>query len=338
MSESAIGLFLDDVQILNPRHGWPISRVGIMGAKELVRIAAADGSFTTIGTFDIFVDLPSHLRGIHMSRSTEAVNEILWDTLYQRFRSPTGELMSHDMGELCAEIAHSVLEKHNYASIAEVHYRGDYFVSKQTPVTRRPVQEVYRMFCAAISARQPDGFATKIKLGVEVVGATVCPCAQNEYTKLVRDRVVGRMSEDELVTLLHDIALPSHMQRVICNLALEVPEEEYNIRVEDLITFVEQSVSTETYELLKREDELHLVERAFRNPRFVEDVVRLVVSHVMERYSIAHPSWKIDVSAISQESIHKHNAFAQISSTLTELGDVRSGNQGRDASEVASPK
>lgn len=328
MCDQLPGMLSDDLQRLSPEDCWPISSVGIVESKELVRVCARDGSFTTIGAFDMVIDLPSHLRGIHMSRNTEAINEALWDTLYEDYRSPTGELLAHDLGQLCAEVAQDLLGRHTYASKAVVRYRGDYFVSKRTPVTSRMIQEVYGLSCEAVSIRESSGVLTSIELGVEVVGATVCPCAQNEYGKLLWHRTEEHLSEAQFNSLLQMFALPSHMQRVVCQLSVEMPQEDYGaVQIEDLIEVAEGALSIETYELLKREDELHMVEKAFRNPLFVEDVVRRATTRVMERYYPTYPTWRVVVETRSQESIHKHDAIARIESTLEELADSRSDKQ-----------
>jgi GTP cyclohydrolase I len=78
--------------------------------------------------------------------------------------------------------------------------------------------------------------------------------------------------------------------------------------IEDLISWIEASGSSEMYSLLKREDEKSVTERAYENPVFVEDLVRNVVLKLRARPEI---SW-YRVEAENQESIHNHNAYACI--------------------------
>jgi GTP cyclohydrolase I len=80
--------------------------------------------------------------------------------------------------------------------------------------------------------------------------------------------------------------------------------------IEDLIEIVESSASSELYTLLKREDEKFVTERAYENPVFVEDLVRNVVEKLKKNKSII---W-YNVEAENFESIHNHNAYAQIES------------------------
>jgi GTP cyclohydrolase I len=80
------------------------------------------------------------------------------------------------------------------------------------------------------------------------------------------------------------------------------------IWIEEIIDIVEQEASCELYGLLKRPDEKYVTERAYDNPKFVEDMVRDVASRLnqderIERYVI---------EAENFESIHNHSAYAQI--------------------------
>ena len=87
----------------------------------------------------------------------------------------------------------------------------------------------------------------------------------------------------------------------------------------ELIDIVEASMSAPTYGLLKRPDEGKLVEMAHRNPKFVEDVVREVLERLRARYPKMPDSAWVRVKSESEESIHKHNAFAERSTTFGEL-------------------
>ena len=78
---------------------------------------------------------------------------------------------------------------------------------------------------------------------------------------------------------------------------------------EEMIQMVELSSSAPLYTLLKREDEKHVTEQAYANPRFVEDVVRDLAVELNEDDRI---KW-YDISVVSAESIHNHDAFAAIS-------------------------
>ncbi|MEO0112205.1 MAG: GTP cyclohydrolase, FolE2/MptA family, partial [candidate division WOR-3 bacterium] len=78
--------------------------------------------------------------------------------------------------------------------------------------------------------------------------------------------------------------------------------------LEDLIELIEDSTSSPVYSLLKREDEKYVVENAFKNPRFVEDVVRDVALKLESNPLI---TW-YSIECESFESIHNHNAYAYL--------------------------
>jgi GTP cyclohydrolase I len=78
--------------------------------------------------------------------------------------------------------------------------------------------------------------------------------------------------------------------------------------IEELIELVERQASCELYGLLKRPDEKYVTERAYDNPKFVEDMVRDVAARLNEDERVIGYT----VQAENFESIHNHSAFAQI--------------------------
>jgi GTP cyclohydrolase I len=80
------------------------------------------------------------------------------------------------------------------------------------------------------------------------------------------------------------------------------------IWIEEVVALAEASASAPLYPLLKREDERHVTMQAYDNPAFVEDIVRDVAIRLQNDERII---W-FRVHALNQESIHNHNAFAQI--------------------------
>src|SRR5207247_8524075 len=113
-------------------------------------------------------------------------------------------------------------------------------------------------------------------IGVEVVGMTACPCAM----ETIRDELSAK---DPPVRVPDGMPLITHNQRNRTTMMLDAPEDS-NVEADELIDIVEASMSSPTYELLKRPEEARLVESAHRKPRFVEDVVREVVARVLKRY------------------------------------------------------
>ena len=97
----------------------------------------------------------------------------------------------------------------------------------------------------------------------------------------------------------------AHNQRAIVSVKITYPEEEH-IWLEDLVKDIESCASSELYPLLKREDEKYVTEKAYENPKFVEDVLRDVVL-VLRKNDIID---SFEVECESLESIHNHSAWA----------------------------
>lgn len=100
-------------------------------------------------------------------------------------------------------------------------------------------------------------------------------------------------------------AYGAHNQRSHITIEAEVREE---IAIEELISLAEQSASCELYGLLKRPDEKYVTERAYDNPKFVEDLVRDVAVALIRDPRVG--SYTVD--AENFESIHNHSAYARI--------------------------
>ena len=80
------------------------------------------------------------------------------------------------------------------------------------------------------------------------------------------------------------------------------------IWIEDIVGLVEEAASCDIFSVLKREDEKFVTERAYENPKFVEDIVRDVAQSLMDDDNL---TW-FSVSAENFESIHNHSAYAYI--------------------------
>jgi GTP cyclohydrolase-4 len=134
---------------------------------------------------------------------------------------------------------------------------------------------------------------------------TTCPCAREVIKK------IGNYKDD--------IIPPTHNQRNITTLMIEVPLEDKSVDANDLIEIVENSFSSPTYSILKRNEEGNIVYNAHKNPKFVEDVVRDILRLILKKYSKLPDEVLVIVKSESEESIHKHNAFAERVTTLGEL-------------------
>ncbi len=141
---------------------------------------------------------------------------------------------------------------------------------------------------------------------------TACPCAM----ETVRSLLVAK--HPDMKGFLSSIPVPTHNQRNIVTICVEVPEG-YDVDAERLIAIAEHSLSAPTFEILKRKPEGDLVLRAHENPKFVEDVVRDALKMLLEELEGFPDSTEIKVTSESMESIHRHNAYAERVTTLGEL-------------------
>ena len=292
-----------DVQNLRPEINIPLSRVGIKNIKKCVRVKRKDRIVILTLTINAFVDLPSNRKGVHMSRSTEIINSILEDVTSK----PTTSLE-----DLSAEIAKKLLERHEYASKAEVEMIGDYTYERETPITHQKVHETCKLIANATAYK--NGKVSKM-IGIKVLGATVCPCTQ----QMMRDYIKSLLEENNLpTTILEKIPIATHNQRTVTKILLEIPER-YEVEAEDLIRIAEDCMSAPTLEVLKRKDEFELVKKAHFRPMFVEDVARCVGKTLVNKFDFLPDDCRVYISVESEESIHKHNAFTELDITLGKL-------------------
>jgi GTP cyclohydrolase-4 len=291
---------LPDIQAEKLDNSFKLTRVGITGVKKPVNVKRPDRVVTLNVTIDVFVDLPATQKGSHMSRHVEVINEIV----DQSVREPVDSLEA-----LCENIASILLTKHEYANDSEVNISSDYFLERKLPSGIKSL-ESYKLIAKAKAKRNEE--IHKKMIGVEVIGMNTCPCAMETIREFLADD--HPIVKEELT----NVPIITHNQRNISSLMIEVPSN-FVIEADDLIEIIEESVSSPTFEILKRADEGKVVYEAHTKPRFVEDVVREVLMLVLKKYKDLPDDVHVTVRSESEESIHKHNAFAERVTTLGEL-------------------
>jgi GTP cyclohydrolase-4 len=110
----------------------------------------------------------------------------------------------------------------------------------------------------------------------------------------------------------------SHNQRNRTRLVLEMGDES-EIEVDDLIEAIELAQSSPTYAILKRGDEGQVVLNAHRHPKFVEDVIRDLLSSLPDRFPSLPDTVVVRAGTISEESIHTYNVEASHRISFGEL-------------------
>jgi GTP cyclohydrolase-4 len=285
---------LPDVQSGESSSHFKITRVGVTGVKKVVHVKRPNREVVhpLNVTMDLFVDLPASQKGSHMSRNLELVSEIIDKNLKETVP---------DLETFCANTAQELLKKHEYASFSEIKAKADYFLDVIYPSGKQGVEP----YTLVAEARANSSGDVKKLIGVKAIGMTTCPCAME---------VVKKLTSRELAA-----PAPTHNQRNIGTLMIEVPHNLHSVDADDLIHIVEKSFSSPTYSILKRKEEAELVLKAHRKPKFVEDVVRDMLSAILHQYKSLPDDVIVVARSESEESIHKHNAFAERITTLGEL-------------------
>lgn len=284
---------LCDIQYTKPKSSYRLSKVGIKNVKKPVHVKRKETNQEELLScvFNVFVDLPAVQKGSHLSRNLEVLREVIDEGVSDSVNG---------VDDLAVEIGKKLLEKHEYAENASVEIYADYFREETMPDGKKAV-ESYRLI--GMSDVPKKGKARKT-LGAEVVGMTVCPCAQAVSKEL--------LGFDEKVPML------SHNQRNVCTATLTM-DENISVEANDVIDLILGCFSSPTYEILKRKDEAQTVIDAHKNPKFVEDVARDVLKALVKKYKSLPDDTVISVRSESEESIHKHNAYAERTATLGEL-------------------
>ena len=251
---------LADVQSNSDDRNIAIDKVGVKDITYPITLLKADGGeFHTVAKVNMYVDLPHHQKGTHMSRFLEVLNE-------------------HREGirpDNVKTICRNIKEKLN-ADTAHLELRFTYFIEKKAPVTNTTGLMDYQVTFEVTANCEQDFI-----MGVRVPATSLCPCSKEIS------------------------AYGAHNQRC---------EIEARVRfckmfwIEDLVHIVENAASTEVYSVLKRPDEKFVTEDAYDNPKFVEDIVRDLAQALEKEDRV---TW-YSISSENFESIHNHNAYAQI--------------------------
>jgi GTP cyclohydrolase IV len=136
-------------------------------------------------------------------------------------------------------------------------------------------------------------------------------------------------TDDEIARVFEAVPVATHNQRGIGTLHIGCPEDcDEPIEAEALLEIVESSMSSEIYELMKRADEVEVVEKAHMRPRFVEDCVREMVRMASERFAHLGEGSFISARQENLETIHKHNVVAERHGLLGQLTrEIREGER-----------
>ncbi len=255
---------IEDVQGGPDGRRLAIDRVGVRGLRYPLLVDDGDAPpQSTIGTWDLSVALPAHVRGTHMSRFVALLEE------------RTQPLSPRGFARLALDVA-ARLE----SAQAFLELRFPYFRRKTAPVSGVPsLMDYEARLCATVDSARREAVA--VDLAVVVPVTSLCPCS-----KTISD-------------------YGAHNQRSHVTISVTTVGD---VALHELVDVAEAEASCELYGLLKRPDEKFVTERAYDNPKFVEDLVRDVASRLSKDARLV----RFRVEAENFESIHNHSAYAVI--------------------------
>lgn len=210
------------------------------------------------------------------------------------------------------------------AERAEVTIAARYPEHKPAPVSGVQTQEIYTLHGRAVAFEH----GTRRIVGVSATGMTACPCAQELVAARARERLATEgFASEEIDRILRTVPVATHNQRGLATLQIGCLEEcVAEIDARSLLEIAEASMSSEIYELMKRSDEVEVVEKAHRRPRFVEDCVREMLAGVVNRFPELDGASFVSARQENLETIHQHNVIAERHGLLSELrGEIESG-------------
>jgi GTP cyclohydrolase-4 len=293
-----------DLQESSPAAPISLSRAGVTRSAKSIRIRHDGAERLFHAEVACFCDLNPSQKGVHMSRFEEEVNEAIDDVVI-------GEAL---IIEALAERIASKLVASQRALRSEVTIRASYPVEKRTPVTGIPTQEMYGLI--GIAAANPA--TSRRVVGVTAQGMNACPCAQGLLSAQASEALrADGFSAEDTARILRLVPVATHNQRARGTLYLGADDIE--VDADELIEIVEDGMSSEIYELLKRPDEEYVVDRAHRRPRFVEDSVREMVRGTLERFPDLPGDAFIHAHQVNFETIHTHDVEAERAGTIAEI-------------------
>ncbi|MES2208193.1 MAG: GTP cyclohydrolase FolE2 [Pseudomonadota bacterium] len=262
---------LPDTQAEQDKRNLMIDKAGIKDLRYPFIFAAQAATQPTVGIWSMYVGVPATEKGTHMSRFLECL-----DAMVQNGQA----LGLKDFVALEADMR----QRLDTAITGNISVRFPLFVRKEAPVSKVTSFLDYDITISVTTRPEHTGL---LSLNVRVPVKSLCPCSKNisEYG--------------------------AHNQRSNIIIDVDLTPDVESVAIERLIRLAEEEATCEVYGLLKRADEKWVTERAYENPKFVEDTVRDVALRVQALPYVK----RFRVAAENFESIHNHSAYAEIEGT-----------------------
>ena len=295
----------------------PIDKVGIVGVEKKVDIIQENKKYSFYPRISALISLPSHKRGIHMSRTSETIEEIINEVIFKP--TPSVEVVGD-------RIARELLEKHPYTEKVEVKLEGKIILQVKDD-QQRTIQKAYDISSFVKGWKSFEGKVDfNYYIGASAVGMTVCPCAKEmsqEYAEeIIKNREDININNNDIQKLLNILPFSSHNQRSNGTIIVQIKDlNNHKVDVLDIIEIIEESMSGKMQSVLKRPEEAKLVRSAHLKPLFAEDVIReMAKNFIIREFPNLEDEFKIIFKIESFESIHPHNVYAEL---VTTIGDLR---------------
>jgi GTP cyclohydrolase-4 len=311
----------EDLQASSPEIALALSKAGVSGVQKAVRIRRGESETVMAAVIDCTVDLAADQKGVHMSRFPELFEEAI-DLVVEREAVLVEVLAEH--------IASRVVERQR-ALKAEVWIRAQWPIHRKTPVTGLRTQEMVTL--CGIAAASDAG--TRRAVGVEAPGINACPCAQGLVKGHASERLLeAGFDSGDVERILELVPVATHNQRGLASLFVGT---EHDLDAERLVRIAEGSMSAPIYDLLKRPDELFVVEHAHLQPRFVEDSVRYSLRDAVGTLEELDDDDFLLARQVNFETIHRHDVVAERFGTVGELRDeLRTGEPSSEQTTLAA--
>jgi GTP cyclohydrolase I/GTP cyclohydrolase-4 len=305
--------FASDLQASAPDVRVSLTRAGVTGVRQVIRIShGTDDEALFYADIECSVDLGPGNKGVHMSRFPELFEEAIEGVVI-------GEALVVE--ELAEHIAQTIRDRQG-ALRSHVRIDARFPVPRTTPVTGLETQELYSLIGAASASET----GTRRVVGVRMQGINACPCAQG----MVRERAAERLADQgyagaELERILDAVPIATHNQRG--EATLMVGSRRY-IPAERLLEVAERSMSAPIFAVLKRPDELYVVEQAHLHPRFVEDSVRCMIAGMLRAEPDLEDEAFLLARQVNFETIHSHDVIAERTGLVGEMRRELAGGDG----------
>ncbi len=319
LKSNEISKVLPDVHYEKPEISIPINLTGLTDVYKWIRLNIENESVILLVKFDAFVDLPEDMRGFNISRSNEAINEIV-----NYIAKNSSKFLINTIPRIIAE---KILEKHEYSASALVDMSLTYPYAAKTLMGYPTQEKCFLQVSSSIKRKNDSTNLDYNKVSVEALGAIACPLAK----AMVRDFYFNQHKNAPLKNE-NDIPFGTHTEKTTCRVEFTFFKDVY-ADIEEILNIIEKSLRTPLREMMKRPDELFTLKKMLESPQFIEDCVRRCVFEIVENFSDLPNNTQIQISQNSSFTFSPYNIRAIKKGTLSQFKKEIKENKRGDYNE-----